>query len=193
MFKVNEIFESIQGEGLRIGTLNIFIRFSGCNRNCSFCDTNHENYSEMSIDDIIREVNKFKSHNIILTGGEPTIQDNLKELVMRLKEEDYYVAMESNGSGSKSIYSIIDWLSISPKDILPKTINNLRYAKEVKVVVNYTTKQSDITNLQVDHKIALILQPESNLKESFIQCQEIQKQLSRARIIPQVHKLTGWR
>ncbi len=195
MFKVNEIFQSIQGEGLKLGILSIFIRFSGCNLKCSFCDTNHQDYQEMTSVEILNYIiqNKFESKNIILTGGEPVIQDNLIELINNLKDKGYTVSMESNGSGTESIYNEIDWLTISPKNYNKNVINNLKFAKEVKIVINEKNNVNDVLKFKVPSNVTLILQPESNLKGSFLKCQEIQKILPNSRVIPQVHKLAEWK
>ena len=70
MRKINEIFYSLQGEGYYTGTPAIFIRFSGCNLKCSFCDTQHEEGTMMTDDEIIAEVKKYPAVTVVLTGGE---------------------------------------------------------------------------------------------------------------------------
>ena len=69
MRKINEIFYSLQGEGYHTGTPAVFIRFSGCNLKCSFCDTQHEAGTLMTDDEIIAEVSKYPAVTVILTGG----------------------------------------------------------------------------------------------------------------------------
>ena len=73
MRKINEIFYSLQGEGYYTGTPAIFIRFSGCNLKCSFCDTQHEEGTMMTDDEIIAEVKKYPAVTVVLTGGEPSL------------------------------------------------------------------------------------------------------------------------
>jgi len=128
-YKLVEIFYSIQGEGNRTGTANIFVRFSFCNLSCSFCDTpyNDVNY-ELSLEELLNEISKFDCKNIIFTGGEPSLQlDN--ELLSELKNRNYYLAIESNGT--KEISNMIDYISISPKS------NNLKQLSgdEIKFVL----------------------------------------------------------
>ena len=65
--KINEIFYSVQGEGFHAGTPAVFIRFSGCNLKCPFCDTNHFTGNEMSVSDIIEEITKYPARLIIIT------------------------------------------------------------------------------------------------------------------------------
>ena len=73
MRKINEIFYSLQGEGYHTGTPAVFIRFSGCNLKCPFCDTQHEDGILMSDEDIVTEVSKYTAATVILTGGEPSL------------------------------------------------------------------------------------------------------------------------
>ena len=96
MMKVNEIFESFQFEGSRSGTWNTFIRFSGCNRHCDFCDTDHSSFYNVSPKEVAEQV---KTKNVILTGGEPLFQPEfeLVELTELLQDANKYVAMETNG------------------------------------------------------------------------------------------------
>ena len=73
MRKINEIFYSLQGEGFHTGTPAVFVRFSGCNLKCSFCDTRHEEGILMSDEEILRAISAFPSNVVILTGGEPSL------------------------------------------------------------------------------------------------------------------------
>ena len=76
--KINEIFFSIQGEGVLIGTPTIFIRLYGCNLRCSWCDSMYsvegDDFKELSISNIIKETQKYRCDNICITGGEPLLQ-----------------------------------------------------------------------------------------------------------------------
>ena len=74
MKKINEIFYSLQGEGFWSGTPIIFIRFSGCNLRCDFCDTEHYSHTEMSDAEIIDRIKTFPARRVCLTGGEPSLQ-----------------------------------------------------------------------------------------------------------------------
>ena len=72
--RINEIFYSLQGEGHFTGTPAIFIRFSGCNLKCSFCDTDHSHYTEMTEEEIVGEACKYPARHVVITGGEPLLQ-----------------------------------------------------------------------------------------------------------------------
>lgn len=130
--KINEIFYSVQGEGFHAGTPAVFIRFSGCNLKCPFCDTNHFTGNEMSVSDIIEEITKYPARLIIITGGEPSLFLT-DELVNKLHDKGKYVAVETNGTNK--LPSSVDWVTLSPKDNFVKNAVPVdqRY-DEVKVV-----------------------------------------------------------
>ena len=105
---VNEIFYSIDGEGIRTGELAVFIRLAGCNLNCSYCDTKYAIKSNsgkvMSIEEIIEQVSKYNCKNITLTGGEPLHHKQVKLLIEKLNELGFAVNIETNGSIDISEY-----------------------------------------------------------------------------------------
>lgn len=113
MKKINEIFYSLQGEGHHTGYPSVFIRFSGCNLKCPFCDTKHEEGIYMSDDDIIRAVNLYTASWIVLTGGEPTlfIDDDFVRMLKRATGK--MVAIETNGT--HPVPESVDWVTVSPK------------------------------------------------------------------------------
>lgn len=114
-YQINEIFYSLQGEGYHTGTPAIFIRFSGCNLRCNFCDTEHNSGTIMNIEQIIAEVMKYpQAPLIVLTGGEPSLFIN-EEFIAQLKREtSKYIAIETNGT--HPLPTNIDWVTLSPKD-----------------------------------------------------------------------------
>ena len=112
MRKINEIFYSLQGEGYHTGTPAVFIRFSGCNLKCSFCDTQHEAGTLMTDDEIIAEVSKYPAVTVILTGGEPSLWID-DALIDRLHEAGKYVCIETNGT--RPLPESVDWVTCSPK------------------------------------------------------------------------------
>ncbi len=103
-FKVAEIFESINGEGARAGQLAVFVRFAGCNLNCSYCDTKWANekntpYTLMSADEIYSRIKKTGVKNITLTGGEPLLREGIKELLEKTASDGFLSCeIETNGS-----------------------------------------------------------------------------------------------
>lgn len=113
MKKVNEIFYSLQGEGHHTGYPSVFIRFSGCNLKCPFCDTRHEEGIFMDDDAIVRAVNLYTAEWIVITGGEPslTIDSDFIHLLKRATGKK--IAIETNGT--HPLPSGLDWVTVSPK------------------------------------------------------------------------------
>lgn len=100
--RVVEKFVSINGEGLRSGELAVFIRFANCNLRCSYCDTKYSFinpiYTEESIDELVKYVKSTGVKNVTLTGGEPLIQNEIKELMIELSNIENRIEIETNGS-----------------------------------------------------------------------------------------------
>ncbi|KAA0007249.1 MAG: radical SAM protein [Thermoplasmata archaeon] len=98
--KINEIFYSLQGEGSDAGLPTIFIRFTGCNLRCNYCDTRYAFYEGkyMTIDEIMESVKKWSCKRVCITGGEPLLQKNVYALIDELLREGYEVSIETNGS-----------------------------------------------------------------------------------------------
>lgn len=114
MRRINEIFYSLQGEGAHTGVPSVFVRFSGCNLKCSFCDTLHQDGTVMSDEEIAAEISRYPGEWIILTGGEPSLWID-REFVCMLKTlTGKKVAIETNGS--RSVPEEIDWVTVSPKN-----------------------------------------------------------------------------
>jgi len=137
--RVNEIFYSLQGEGKYTGVPAVFIRLSGCNLKCWFCDTEFSDYTEMSEDQILSEVLKYPTKYVVITGGEPTLQITNK-LIDLLHENDLFVMMETNGTNTLPEECKVDWITCSPKLVNPFTVNRsiipikLQRIDELKVV-----------------------------------------------------------
>jgi 7-carboxy-7-deazaguanine synthase len=100
MIKINEIFYSIQGEGKWTGLPNIFIRTTGCNLRCSYCDTKYayEEGTNKTINEILDKIKKYQCKKICITGGEPLIQKETKKLIESLLKKKYSICLETNGS-----------------------------------------------------------------------------------------------
>ncbi len=136
LYKVNNIFYSLQGEGRNTGRAAVFIRFAGCNLQCPFCDTEFNSYTEMTAEEIIAKTSSLftlrsalplcyaKNSSlltlnsslltlIVLTGGEPTLQVD-ESFIDLLHNNGYEVAMESNGILPAP--NNLDWLTVSPKN-----------------------------------------------------------------------------
>lgn len=112
MRKINEIFYSLQGEGFHTGTPAVFVRFSGCNLKCDFCDTRHEDGVEMEDAEVLAEISKYPCQTVILTGGEPGLWID-SALIDALHTLGKYVCIETNGTCV--LPENIDWVTCSPK------------------------------------------------------------------------------
>lgn len=129
--KINEIFYSPQGEGARAGEPSVFVRLSGCDLSCGYCDTEFESGAEMSDDELLGAVQKFKGKWIVWTGGEPMLQLR-EESVKFFTSAGYKQAVETNGQ--HKVPFVVDWLAVSPKVAdhvlernFPNGVDELRY------------------------------------------------------------------
>lgn len=111
-YRVNEIFYSLQGEGFHAGRPAAFLRFSGCNRSCAFCDTDHGSFELMTAADILEVLSEYPTTYLVVTGGEPLLQLD-SELIEALKEAGFFIAVETNGS--LPVPEGVDWVTCSPK------------------------------------------------------------------------------
>jgi len=118
ILKIAEIFYSIQGEGKLTGVPSIFIRASGCNLRCTWCDTPYASWNpegeNLSVNQILNHVAQYKSNHIVLTGGEPLIMPDVVELCSALKKQNnYHITIETAATVFKPL--ALDLASLSPK------------------------------------------------------------------------------
>jgi 7-carboxy-7-deazaguanine synthase len=115
--QIAEIFYSIQGEGRLIGTPSIFIRTSGCNLRCVWCDTPYTSWEpegrERNLDEILAEVKRYPASHAVVTGGEPLLAPEIEELTRRLKDEAIHITIETAATIFKPVHC--DLMSMSPK------------------------------------------------------------------------------
>jgi len=116
--RIAEIFHSIQGEGLLAGVPSIFIRTSGCNLRCHWCDTPYASWKpegpEMSVEEILKKLTEWNCDHVVLTGGEPMIAPDLPELATVLKKQKKHITIETAGTILPNGIPC-DLASISPK------------------------------------------------------------------------------
>lgn len=124
-YVINEVFLTVQGEGIRVGTANVFVRFTACNLACSIepgekspggfdCDTEFASGRQVTLDELVQWINAEagQCHWLVLTGGEPGLQIDAA-LIDRLHDEGYKLAVETNGS--IALPDGLDWITVSPK------------------------------------------------------------------------------
>ena len=115
--KVAEIYRSVQGEGLLTGTESVFVRTSGCNLRCWFCDTPHASWrpegQDLSVDEIVAEIEEWDCRHVVLTGGEPMLPAELIPLCDRLRSMGRHITIET--AGTLYLPVACNLMSISPK------------------------------------------------------------------------------
>ena len=198
--KICEYFRSIQGEGLTIGVPTYFIRTAGCNLRCVWCDTTYaqEGGKEMSVDEIMEMVDDTR--DICVTGGEPTLQEDMPELIDRLLEAGKRIVIETNGSRD------ISWI---PKD------ERIIVSLDVKCPSSGMSEHNLVSNLkhigkkdqlkfvigdQVDLNYAIRYLRENETDANVIFCavgglnllqiaEEVVHRKLNVRVLPQLHKI----
>ena len=197
--KINKIFWSIQGEGLRAGVPSIFIRLSGCSLKCTYCDSKETWTKEKFLDQsqIIGSVeslrNEFPQSQIVITGGEPLEQD-VSNLISHLKTRQFFVSIETNGNHFNALS--VDWWTVSPKDVNDFFIHPKLSAEinELKLVV---TPRLSLARIEAfrnlgDH-FPIFLQPQhgdaEGMEKTFNLYQECQKgNIENIRLGFQLHR-----
>ncbi len=213
---VNEIFYSIQGEGAFSGIPSIFIRFSGCNLRCSFCDTAHaldrRKGTHSTCDTILKKIDDYKARHVVITGGEPLLNESMEQFCQLLKKKGYYITIETNGT----ILPIetCDFWSVSPKfahqqkrykktdtilfENIVKHVNTIVKAKnyQIKFVIKTPDEMSYIRDFlkKIDpfpHE-RVILMPEGTNRNSQVEKLEWISELCKTfgyRLIPRLHTI----
>jgi 7-carboxy-7-deazaguanine synthase len=115
--RISEIFYSIQGEGRLLGVPSVFVRTSGCNLRCRWCDTPYTSWKPegktWSIKNIVAEVGRFPTRHVVITGGEPLLAPDIEELTLELKQRGAHITIETAATIFKPLMG--DLISLSPK------------------------------------------------------------------------------
>jgi len=115
--RIAEIFYSLQGEGVLIGTPSVFVRTSGCNLRCVWCDTPYTSWSpegeELSVDEVVDRVRRFPARHVVVTGGEPMIAPEIVALTEALRGAGLHITIETAGTVWAPVEC--DLMSVSPK------------------------------------------------------------------------------
>ena len=150
MFKINEIFYSLQGEGYWTGVPAVFVRFSGCNLACPFCDTDNSVGKLMDVDGIVECVASYPASHVVLTGGEPAMQVTA-HLVDALHSLSRFVSIETNGT--LALPATVDWITLSPKDVYLGEVARIVLARvnEIKVIFDGEHSVAEYSEIEVTH------------------------------------------
>lgn len=190
--RVSEIFSSVQGEGYFSGTPATFVRLQGCNLRCSWCDTKYALDSKkgelMKIEDIM---DRIDMDFVVITGGEPLLQEKVSTLIKRLLKKGIFVQIETNGT--QQLGFEVSWVTVSPKNyfIHPQLIEEAKIS-ELKYVVD---EQFDVSKAFLPENIPIFLQPENNRETMIEKALEIIRILKRrnVRLGLQLQKIIGVR
>ena len=163
-FKVNEIFFSIQGESMFTGKPTIFLRFTGCPFNCSYCDTAYAftEGTKMSIDEILNSIINYKTRYLCITGGEPLVQPHLHDLINILLDENYIITIETSGLVdisrlNKNISITMDIKTPSSNESKNNIFNNINHLKKNDAIKFVIASDEDyIWSKKIIEKYSLI-------------------------------------
>ena len=141
---ISEIYASIQGEGEYTGTPSVFVRTTGCNLRCWFCDTPFTSWeptgTHQSVEAVLAEVNQFTEEHVVVTGGEP-LHHNLDALAQTLRQA-CGLPLHLETSGVDRLSGSPDWITLSPKRHSPPRTELLQRCDELKVIVH---EQDDLS------------------------------------------------
>ena len=176
----------------------VFVRFAGCNLSCPWCDTDVVPRFEIALDDLLDEVAMFKTKSVILTGGEPTIQEDMPALVVALKKRGYWIAVETNGLAAPDWLKKVDYVACSPKAEFAErydAANALRRCDEVRIVASSPdvvafAKAMRSRIAATDYYISPC---ERDGKIDFATAKEVLAKLGDWSLSVQLHKLLGFR
>ena len=191
--KVKEIFYSLQGEGGRQGEASIFVRLSGCNLCCDFCDTDFSGGEDMTCEQILSQIRHFPCQWIVWTGGEPTLQ--LTDDCLRFfRQAGFRQAIESNGTNPLSV--LLDYTVISPKGNTETARKNNPRVDEIRLPIRENDTIPPIAQLpQAVHYFLSPIFSEKSAKTTanIDYCIQQIMQNPQWRLSLQVHKLIGMR
>lgn len=198
MYSLVEIFESMQGEGRHAGRPCGFIRFAGCNLACPWCDTDVAPRFTLDLAGLLAEARAFRTRNVILTGGEPTIQKGMPELVAALKAEGFWIAVETNGLAEPDWLAFVDYVACSPKaDFAARYAPDvmLRRADEVRIVASSADVAAFARRMrELIEATDYYISPCDHGREiDFATAKAVLAQLPDWSLSVQLHKLLGFR
>ena len=174
--KINEMYSAIEGEGIWQGYLSYFIRFSGCNLKCSFCDTQHKNCIDIDIFEITEKVENYfknkKNKKIVITGGEPFLQnEELEKLIEKLLVNECEICIYTNGTliisddiiKNKNIHIILDYKFEYQKLMQEENLINMSEKDVLKFVIDNTDKINDVIRIIENINSKIIITPSYQL------------------------------
>lgn len=202
MLKINEIFFSIQGESTSVGCPTVFVRTTGCNLRCTYCDTTYSYYEGESrtLDHIIEEIKSYGARHVCVTGGEPLVQKPTLELMSRLCNDGLLVSLETSGSKSTKdvdprVRIILDVKtpdSGAADSFLLENLECLNASTEFKFVIcsekDFEFSENFCSQHGLFEKFVVLYSPSFGQVTELWLAEKILKEKSRARLQLQLHK-----
>lgn len=198
---VNEIFYSLQGEGLLAGIPSVFIRLAGCPLSCKYCDTvyarNYSDGTELTNEQIISQIQAYPARHVVVTGGEPLVnadiseRKGLRDLLTLLRNKGKHITIET--AGIKFLSDLpCDLMSISPKPPAKNSLNELRtliqtYDYQLKFVI---ANEHDLA--QAEELLAELGEYDRNKVMLMPQAATRQQYLKTAPVVAELCKQTGF-
>ena len=186
--KISEIFYSIQGEGMLAGVPSVFVRTSGCNLRCTWCDTPYTSWNpegqEHTLDAILAEAGRYEASHVVVTGGEPMIAAGIVELTRALKSLNVHLTIETAGTVYEPV--MCDLMSISPKlaNSTPRERENGRWAAQH----DRLRYQPDILRKlmqEYEHQLKFVVAAPEDLNEIETILEETHADRSRVILMPE--------
>jgi 7-carboxy-7-deazaguanine synthase len=183
------VFYTVQGEGRYVGTPSIFIRLSGCNLRCTWrnpdgslttCDTPYSSLTPekrlATVDEVVDEVRQYpKGRHVVVTGGEPFLQENMPVLVESLTLLGKFVTIETNGTIYKQTSA--NFLSISPKLSSASFSNNERFLRQQQK--NRRNMEALIKHIESPHQLKFVVNTVEDVEEVKLYVKELESRLNR--------------
>ena len=198
---ITEIFYSLQGEAREVGIPTVFVRLTGCPLRCNYCDTAYafKGNNPLSIEQILAEISKYKTHYVCVTGGEPMAQSNCLDLLNTLIEKGYKVSMETSGSidiskVNKNVSIVMDLKTPSSTEQHQNRYENIALLEnkdQLKFVIASRSDFDWCCGILEDHEIlsdVLFSPVYESLKPAHLADWILEKQLN-VRLQVQLHKI----
>jgi 7-carboxy-7-deazaguanine synthase len=184
--KIAEVFYSVQGEGSLVGVPSVFVRTSGCNLRCVWCDTPYTSWNpeghELSLEQIVAEVKKHPARHAVVTGGEPMIAPDIISLTGRLRELGLHITVETAGTVFKPV--ACDLMSISPKLANSAPVDDLQWARQhERLRINFEVLSKLM--LRYPHQLKFVVAAPGDLEEIHALVARLQTDPARVVLMPE--------